>query len=123
MQSSVRCKSANKIRAFNARSLNTDRHWCLRYDLPMIMANNTIANDLDQELFSELTEPLVQPLLLHMVAPLGPFNKLRTADQWETFVGMEEFGGEFMKLCDITKQTFVPSDIQWKNQPSIKSPT
>ena len=70
----------------------------------MIMANNTIANYLDQELFSEFTEPLVQPLLLHMVEPLGPFNekratlrksKLRTADQWETFVGMEEFGGEF----------------------------
>ena len=30
---------------------------------------DTIVNDLDQELFSELAEPLVQPLLLHMVAP------------------------------------------------------
>ena len=26
-------------------------------------------NDLDQELFSELTEPLVQPLLIHVVPP------------------------------------------------------
>ena len=33
------------------------------------MANTAIANDLDQELFSELEEPLVQPLLIHMVAP------------------------------------------------------
>ena len=33
------------------------------------MANTAIANDLDQELFSELVEPLVQALLIHMVAP------------------------------------------------------
>ena len=33
------------------------------------MANTAIANDFDQELFSELVEPLVQPLLIHMVAP------------------------------------------------------
>ena len=33
------------------------------------MANTAIANDVDQELFSELEEPLVQPLLIHMVAP------------------------------------------------------
>ena len=33
------------------------------------MANTAKANDLDQELFSELVEPLVQPLLIHMVAP------------------------------------------------------
>ena len=33
------------------------------------MANSAIANDFDQELFSELEEPLVQPLLIHMVAP------------------------------------------------------
>ena len=33
------------------------------------MANTAIANDFDQELFSELEEPLVQPLLIHMVAP------------------------------------------------------
>ena len=33
------------------------------------MANIAIANDFDQELFSELEEPLVQPLLIHMVAP------------------------------------------------------
>ena len=32
------------------------------------MANTAIANDFDQELFSELEEPLVQPLLIHMVA-------------------------------------------------------
>ena len=32
------------------------------------MANTAIANHLDQELFSELVEPLVQPLLIHMVA-------------------------------------------------------
>ena len=32
------------------------------------MANTAIANDLDQELFSELVESLVQPLLIHMVA-------------------------------------------------------
>ena len=32
------------------------------------MANTAEANDLDQELFSELVEPLVQPLLIHMVA-------------------------------------------------------
>ena len=32
------------------------------------MANTAIANDLDQELFSELVEPLVQPLLIHIVA-------------------------------------------------------
>ena len=32
------------------------------------MANTAKANDLDQELFSELVEPLVQPLLIHMVA-------------------------------------------------------
>ena len=29
------------------------------------MANTAKANDLDQELFSELVEPLVQPLLMH----------------------------------------------------------
>ena len=28
-------------------------------------------NNLDQELFSELTEPLVQPLLIHVVPPLA----------------------------------------------------
>ena len=33
------------------------------------MANTAIANDLDQEFFLELVEPLVQPLLIHMVAP------------------------------------------------------
>ena len=33
------------------------------------MANTGIANDLNQELFSELVEPLVQPLLIYMVAP------------------------------------------------------
>ena len=33
------------------------------------MANTAIANDLDQGLFSELVEPLVQPLLIHMVVP------------------------------------------------------
>ena len=32
------------------------------------MANKSMS-DLDQELFSELTEPLVQPLLIHMVVP------------------------------------------------------
>ena len=31
-------------------------------------------NDLDQELFSELTEPLVQPLLIHVV-PLFAYGK------------------------------------------------
>ena len=33
------------------------------------MANTAIANDLDQGLFSELVEPLVQPLLIYMVVP------------------------------------------------------
>ena len=33
------------------------------------MAKTAKANDLDQELFSELVEPLVQPLLIHIVAP------------------------------------------------------
>ena len=33
------------------------------------MANTAITNDLDQELFSALVQPLVQPLLIHMVAP------------------------------------------------------
>ena len=33
------------------------------------MANTAIVNDFDQELFSEFEEPLVQPLLIHMVAP------------------------------------------------------
>ena len=33
------------------------------------MANTAITNDLDQKLFSALVEPLVQPLLIHMVAP------------------------------------------------------
>ena len=33
------------------------------------MANTAKANDFHPELFSELEEPLVQPLLLHMVAP------------------------------------------------------
>ena len=33
------------------------------------MDDHPIANYLDQELFSELVEPLVQPLLVHMVAP------------------------------------------------------
>ena len=33
------------------------------------MDNTAVAKDLDQELFSELTEPLVQPLLVHIVAP------------------------------------------------------
>ena len=32
------------------------------------MAKTAKANDLDQELFSELVEPLVQPLLIHIVA-------------------------------------------------------
>ena len=32
------------------------------------MANTAKANDLDQELFSELVEPLVQPLRIHIVA-------------------------------------------------------
>ena len=30
-----------------------------------------MVNDLDQELFSELTESLVQPLLVHMVPPFA----------------------------------------------------
>ena len=34
------------------------------------MAYNSM-NDLDQELFSDLKEPLVQPLLIHMVAPFA----------------------------------------------------
>ena len=33
------------------------------------MANTAIANDLEQKFFSELVEPLVQLLLMHMVAP------------------------------------------------------
>ena len=57
------------------------------------MANTAKANDLDQELFSELVEPLVQPLLIHM--PGCTICKQRRpelfpANKWENFVGMEE---------------------------------
>ena len=41
-----------------------------KFSINRIMANTVIANDLDQELFSELVEPLVQALLIHMVTPV-----------------------------------------------------
>ena len=52
-------------------------------------------NDLDQELFSELTEPLVQPLLIHMVTPFVEGNDPKFALQingnllweWRTLEG------------------------------------
>ena len=62
------------------------------------MANTAKVNDLDQELFSELVESLVQPLLIHMPSctickrrrqELFPANKL------ENFVEMEEVGRKF----------------------------
>ena len=65
------------------------------------MDNDAIANDLDQELFSELVEPLFQPLLIHMVAPFvngddfSLTNKLFPTNKWENFVGMEELGRKF----------------------------
>lgn len=37
------------------------------------MADSSV-NDLDQEVFSELTEPLVQPLLIHLVPPFVDGN-------------------------------------------------
>ena len=40
----------------------------------MMMDNTAIANDFDQELFSELKEPLVQLLEVHVVAPFVDSN-------------------------------------------------
>ena len=59
------------------------------------MANTAIANDFDQELFSELEEPLVQPLLIHMVAPFVNGDdknfslqiKRKIVWEWETLEG------------------------------------
>jgi len=60
-------------------------------------------NDLDQELFSELTEPLVQPLLIHMVAPLVEGNDPNFALQingnllWE----WRALAGSLKKLFEV----------------------
>ena len=59
------------------------------------MANTAIANDLDQKFFSELVEPLVQPLLMHMVAPFVNGDdknfslqiKGKIAWEWKTLEG------------------------------------
>ena len=56
----------------------------------MMMDNTAIANDFDQELFSELKEPLVQPLAVHVVVRRQQRQELFPANEWETFVGMEE---------------------------------
>ena len=75
------------------------------------MANNTIANDLDQELFSELTESLVQPLLLHMVAPFVNGDDKNFALQingkllWEWRILSE---GNSKKLCDVLQANLRP---------------
>ena len=39
-----------------------------------MMDNTPTANDFDQELFSELKEPLVQPLAVHVVSPFVDSN-------------------------------------------------
>ena len=53
--------------------LKTERtfgSWSLLQQIVFKMADARV-NDLDQELFSELTEPLVQPLLIHVVPPFA----------------------------------------------------
>ena len=84
-----------KIGAFHARSLNSDQYCCLRlrsenFEKSMMMDNTAIANDFDQELFSELKEPLVQPLAVHVVVRRQQRQELFPANERETFVGMEE---------------------------------
>ena len=64
----------------------------------MMMDNTAVANDFDQELFSELKEPLVQPLLVHVVALFVDSNGKNfsgPANERETFVGMEEVRRKF----------------------------
>ena len=74
------------------------------------MANTAIANDMDQELFSEFVEPLVQPLLIHMVAQFvnGEGQELFPANKCENFVGMEEVKRKFKETvcCLPSKLTF-----------------
>ena len=72
--------------------------YVLKVSINRIMANTAIANDFHPELFSELEEPLVQPLLLHWYGctickrrrqELFPTNK------WENFEGMKKVGRKF----------------------------
>ena len=60
----------------HARSSNTDQYCQLAFAYGKlgitdyaIMDDTVIGNDLEQGLFSELKEPPVQPLLVHMVSP------------------------------------------------------
>ena len=90
MQSSVKkCisgKSCFKVKAFSSRGkfeywstllacicvqkLITNRLQCSRESFGHFgHCNTAVTKFLDQELFSELTEPLVLPLLVHMVVP------------------------------------------------------
>ena len=66
--------------------------------------------DLDPELFSELTEPLVQPLLVHMVPPFANGNDPKFACKLTgIFCGSGEAGSEFEEtVCgpssELTKE-------------------
>ena len=67
-------------------------------------------NDLDQELFSELTEPLVQPLLIHVVPPFADGKDPNYCLQINGNVLWEwrTLEGNLKKLCAVLqrKQTF-----------------
>ena len=64
------------------------------------MANTAIANDFDQELFSELEEPLVQPLLIHMVAPFvnGDDKNFSLQINGKILKGWKKLEGNLKKL-------------------------
>ena len=65
-----------------------------------IMANTAIANDLDQKFFSELVEPLVQPLLIHMVAPFvnGDDKNFSLQINGKILKGWKKLEGNLKKL-------------------------
>ena len=70
-------------------------------------------NDLDQELSSELTEPLVQPLLIHVVPPFRrrKRSKLLFTNQRERFMKMGDAGRQLEEtiyaILQLRNQTFV----------------
>ena len=64
-------------------------------------------NDSDQELFSELTEPLVRPLLIHGSPTVcrRKRSKLLFTNQRERFMGMEDAGRQLEEtICSSSKK-------------------
>ena len=68
-----------------------------------MMDNTAIANDFDQELFSELKEPLVQPLAVHVVAPFVDNNDKNFSLQMNEKLLWEwrRLGGNLKKMFAI----------------------